>query len=401
MDKQQISLDSIKGHIGGFLKSGSKQLKEGIIDNNPILVQLLGMCPTLAVSTSVVNAVGMGIATTSVLVFSNLLISLLRRFIPKQVRIAAFIIVISGFVTAVELIIKAYFPALDRSLGVFIPLIVVNCIILARAEMFASKHGPLPSVMDGLSMGLGFMFGLILLASIRELIGAGTLVGYPVLGENYQPALLFIMPPGAFITLGFLIAIMQKMKTIKIKKKKVLSEISKTETDNNNAEVIKLRKAEAKLKSETKAAEKAEARAKADAEKAEARAKADAEKAEARAKADAEKAEAKAKADAEKAEAKAIADAEKAEARAKAGDAEKTEENMKEDIEKTNIKTVQASVSNSKIEMIKDAILQAKNELEENTNKSENKSEVTDVKKEKTENDIKNEEKGTGGDNLQ
>lgn len=346
MDKQQISLDSIKGHIGGFLKSGSKQLKEGIIDNNPILVQLLGTCPTLAVSTSVVNAVGMGIATTSVLVFSNLLISLLRRYIPKQVRIAAFIIVISGFVSAVELIIKAYFPALDRSLGVFIPLIVVNCIILARAEMFASKHGPLPSVMDGLSMGFGFMFGLILLASIRELIGAGTLFGYPVLGENYQPALLFIMPPGAFITLGFLIAFMQKMKNIK--NNKILSDITIVETDNNNADVKKQRKAEAKLKSEKKAVERAEARAKAD--------------------------------------------------------AGNTDENIKEDTEKNNKKAVQAAISNSKIEMIKDAILQAKNELEENAYMSESKSEVTDVKKEKTEeveNELENEEKGAGGDNLQ
>ncbi|MHB1151251.1 MAG: electron transport complex subunit RsxE [Eubacteriales bacterium] len=378
MDKQQINLDSIKGHIGGFLKSGSKQLKEGIIDNNPILVQLLGTCPTLAVSTSVVNAVGMGIATTSVLVFSNLLISLLRRFIPKQVRIAAFIIVISGFVSAVELIIKAYFPALDRSLGVFIPLIVVNCIILARAEMFASKHGPLPSVMDGLSMGLGFMFGLILLASIRELIGAGTLVGYPVLGENYQPALLFIMPPGAFITLGFLIAFMQKMKNINSKNKEVLSDDIIVETDDNNADVNKQQKTEAKLKSETKAAEKAEAKAKTDAEKAESKAKADAGKAEAKAKADAGNTEEKAK-----------------------SDAEKTDENIKEDTEKNNIKAVQAAGSNSKIEMIKDAILQAKNELDENTNKSENKSKVTDVKKEITKNNIDNEEKGTGGDNLQ
>lgn len=348
MDKQQINLDSLKNHIGGFLKSGSKQLKEGIIDNNPILVQLLGTCPTLATSTSVVNAVGMGIATTSVLVFSNLLISLLRHFIPKQVRIAAFIIVISGFVSAVELIIKAYFPALDRSLGVFIPLIVVNCIILARAEMFASKNGPLPSVMDGLAMGLGFMFGLILLASIREIIGAGTFAGYPVLGENYQPALLFLMPPGAFITLGFLIAFMQKMKTIKSKNKKVLSDVNKAESDNENTEAKIQRKAEAKQKSETRTAEKAEAKSKVD--------------------------------------------------------TEKTETDTKADTEITDKKTDQSAVLNSKIEMIKDAILQAKNELEVNNNVSESKTEMADEKKakiEKAENGIKNKGKDVGGGNLQ
>jgi electron transport complex protein RnfE len=143
----------------------------------------------------------------------------MRHFIPNQIRIAAYIVIISGFVSAVELLIKAYFPALDRSLGVFIPLIVVNCIILARAEEFASKNSPLPSVIDGLSMGLGFTFALIVLAAIREIIGAGTIAGYPLLGSHYKPALLFIMPPGAFITLGCLIALVQKFKSLQGKKK--------------------------------------------------------------------------------------------------------------------------------------------------------------------------------------
>lgn len=359
MDKQQINLDSIKNHIGGFLKSGSKQLKEGIIDNNPILVQLLGTCPTLATSTSVVNAVGMGIATTSVLVFSNLLISLLRRFIPKQVRIAAFIIVISGFVSAVELLIKAYFPALDRSLGVFIPLIVVNCIILARAEMFASKNGPLPSVIDGLSMGLGFMFGLILLASIRELIGGGTLFGYPVLGENYKPALLFLMPPGAFITLGFLIAFMQKMKSIKSKNKKVLSDTNHAESDNENTEAKIRRNAETKLKTETKNSKKAEVKKKTDT----------------------------------KTDKKTD---KKTDTKADTKTDTKTESQMNEK------KTEQDAVLNNKIDMIKDAILQAKNELELNNNVSESIIKITDKKTseiEKTEDDLKNKEKDVGGGN--
>lgn len=251
MNKSQTDRNLNKKSII-FLKSFAGQLKDGIIDNNPILIQLLGTCPTLATSTSVINAVGMGLATTAVLICSNLLISLLRRIIPEQVRIAAYVIVISGFVSAVELIIKAFFPALDRSLGVFIPLIVVNCIILARAEMFASKNKPLPSAIDGLSMGLGFMLGLILLSSIREILGSGTFVGYALFGENYQPALLFVMPPGAFITLGCLIAFIQKLRTLQNKKTPVkeaeigsesessesfeISEMSAHKTDDGKAD---------------------------------------------------------------------------------------------------------------------------------------------------------------------
>lgn len=189
------------------------QLKNGIIDQNPTFVQVLGMCPTLATTTSVINALGMGLATTAVLMFSNLFISLLRKFIPKQVRIAAYIVVISGFVTAVELLMKAFLPDLYGSLGVFIALIVVNCIILARAEAFASKNKPIPSFIDGLSMGLGFTFALSILGAIREIIGSGKIFGISIFGSAFQPAQLFIMPAGAFITLGCLIALVNAIKT--------------------------------------------------------------------------------------------------------------------------------------------------------------------------------------------
>lgn len=239
MNRLQFSPDSVKKNTVVFLKTSAIQLREGILDNNPILVQLLGTCPTMAVSTSVGNAVGMGLATMAVLIFSNLLISLMRHFIPNQIRIAAYIVIISGFVSAVELLIKAYFPALDRSLGVFIPLIVVNCIILARAEEYASKNSPLPSVIDGLSMGLGFTFALIVLAAIREIIGAGTIAGYPLLGNNYKPALLFIMPPGAFITLGCLIALVQKLKSLQGKKQNDISVISAGDKSDNEVKEVK------------------------------------------------------------------------------------------------------------------------------------------------------------------
>ncbi|MBQ8174250.1 MAG: electron transport complex subunit E [Clostridia bacterium] len=183
-----------------------EHLKEGLLTNNPTFVQLLGMCPTLAVTTSVSNSIGMGLSATAVLMFSNLFISLLRKFIPKQVRIAAYIVIISGFVTAIELLLHAFLPSLYASLGLFIPLIVVNCIILARAEAFASKNGPLRSLWDGLAMGLGFTFALILIGSVREILGAGSILGYDLTFGVWQPALLFIMPAGAFITLGCIIA---------------------------------------------------------------------------------------------------------------------------------------------------------------------------------------------------
>ena len=194
------------------MKQFLKQLREGILDNNPVLVQLLGMCPTLATTTLVVNAFGMGLAATAVLICSNLFISLLRKFIPSQVRIAAYIVIVSGFVTAVELLMRAYFFSLYQALGLFIPLIVVNCIILARAEAFASKNKPLPSVIDGVAMGLGFTFALVLIASVREILGAGTWMGIQILPDAYPKMIFFILPAGAFITLGFIIAAVQKIR---------------------------------------------------------------------------------------------------------------------------------------------------------------------------------------------
>ena len=210
----------------GFLTS----LKNGLFDNNPTLVQLLGMCPTLAVTTSLKNAVGMGAAATAVLVCSNAIISLCRKFIPRQVRIAAYIVIISGFVTAVELIMKAFFFELYGALGLFIPLIVVNCIILARAEAFASKNPVLPSVLDGISMGLGFTFALCLIAFFRELLGAGTLFGFSVLGSWYNPAIIFILPSGAFLTLGFIIAGVQKIRNVKANKARLARNEREEET---------------------------------------------------------------------------------------------------------------------------------------------------------------------------
>ncbi len=201
----------------GFLK----QMKEGLLDNNPALVQLLGMCPTLATTTSLENAFGMGIAATAVLICSNLFISILRKFIPSQVRIAAYIVIISGFVTAVELLMRAYVYSLYQSLGLFIPLIVVNCIILARAEAFASKNKPLPSALDGLAMGLGFTFALCLIGSVRELLGAGTLLGFQILPDAYPKMTFFLLPAGAFMTLGCIIAAVQKIRNTVTEKKRL------------------------------------------------------------------------------------------------------------------------------------------------------------------------------------
>ena len=206
--------------------SFGKQLREGLVTNNPIFVQFLGMCSALAITTSVTNAVGMGLSVTAVLICSNLLISLLRRVIMPQVRIAAFIVIISGFVTAVELLIKAYLPSLDKSLGLFIPLIVVNCIILARAESFASKNGPIASVFDGFAMGLGYTAAITVTAAVRELLGTGKILagadgsgGIAILGSWYSPANIFILPPGAFLTLAFLVALFQKLISVSAAKK--------------------------------------------------------------------------------------------------------------------------------------------------------------------------------------
>ena len=191
-----------------------KQIKNGNVDQNPTLVQFLGMCPTLATTTSVSNAIGMGLAATAVLICSNVFISLLRKFIPKEIRIASYIVIISGFVTAVELLMKAFFTPLYDALGLYIPLIVVNCIILARAEAYASKNPVLPSAVDGLAMGLGFTAALILIASVREILGAGTWLGLRVTPSAFQPALIFILPAGAFLTLGLISAAVNKGKDL-------------------------------------------------------------------------------------------------------------------------------------------------------------------------------------------
>ncbi len=186
-------------------------LKDGIIVNNPNLVQLLGMCPTLATSTSLSNAFGMGLAATFVLICSNLVISLLRKVISNKIRIAAYIVIIAGFVTIVDMLIQAFVPVLSTSLGLFIPLIVVNCIILARAESFASKNKPLPSALDGLAMGLGFTCSLVAMATIREILGAGTVFGLKLFG-GVAPIPVLALPAGGFLTLGFLIALVQYLK---------------------------------------------------------------------------------------------------------------------------------------------------------------------------------------------
>lgn len=189
-----------------------KIFTNGIITENPTFIQLLGMCPTLAVTTSLINAVGMGLSATFVLVFSNLVISLIRKFIPDKIRIASYIVVIAAFVSIIEMLLKAYLPAISDALGLFIPLITVNCIILARAESFASKNKPIPSMLDGLGMGLGFTLGLSVLGSVREILGAGTLLGISLFGQGFQPALIFILPPGAFLALGVILAIYNMIK---------------------------------------------------------------------------------------------------------------------------------------------------------------------------------------------
>ncbi|GAB4267291.1 electron transport complex subunit RsxE [Deferrisoma sp.] len=183
-----------------------QQFWKGIAKENPVFRLVLGMCPTLAVTTEAVNGIGMGLATTFVLLCSNAVVSLIRNAIPAKVRIPAYIVVIATFVTVVDLVMNAYAHGLHKALGVFIPLIVVNCVILGRAEAFASKHPLLPALADGLGMGLGFTLSLTLLGSIREILGNGTWFGLPLLGQGFQPVIAMILPPGAFITLGILLA---------------------------------------------------------------------------------------------------------------------------------------------------------------------------------------------------
>jgi electron transport complex protein RnfE len=184
-----------------------KIIKNGIIDENPTLVQCIGLCPTLAVSTSAINGVGMGIAATAVLLGSNMAVSAIRKFVPDEIRIPIFIVVIAGFVTVVQLLISGFAPALDAALGIFIPLIVVNCIILARSEAFAFKNGVLDSAADGIGMGLGFTLALTLFGAVREILGNGTVFNIQVTPDGFQPALLVILAPGGFIALGTFMAL--------------------------------------------------------------------------------------------------------------------------------------------------------------------------------------------------
>ena len=187
-----------------------KLLNNGIVKDNPTFVLLLGMCPTLATTTSALNGLSMGLATMAVLICTNFVISCIKNLTPDKVRIPVFVVVIASFVTVLQLIIKAYLPEIDKGLGIFIPLIVVNCIILGRAEAFACKNTPLASIFDGIGIGLGFTLALTLLGMVRELLGAGSLFGETILPESCN-VLLFVLPPGAFISLGFLTALNRRL----------------------------------------------------------------------------------------------------------------------------------------------------------------------------------------------
>ncbi len=215
------------------MNSCGERLKNGLIDENPIFVLMLGMCPTLAVTTSAMNGVGMGLSTTAVLVMSNMLISMLRKVIPDSVRMPAFIVVVASFVTIVDFLMEGFTPSLYSALGIYIPLIVVNCIILGRAESYASKYPILPSIFDGLGMGLGFTVALIAIGLVREIIGAGQVFGYqllPIADEatgtaGYVPVAIFVQAPGAFLVLAVLAAIQNKVKINMEKKGKDASKI--------------------------------------------------------------------------------------------------------------------------------------------------------------------------------
>lgn len=197
------------------MKTLIDRLRTGILLDNPTFMQVLGMCPTLAVTTSANNGMGMGLATTAVLICSNTAISILRKYIPSKIRIPAFIVIIASFVTIIDLLLQAYIPELHAQLGLFIPLIVVNCLILARAEAYASKNAVVPSIFDGLGMGLGFTVALTIIGVIREILGAGTLFGLSVMPASYDPAIIMILAPGAFFTLGILMALLNVLKAKK------------------------------------------------------------------------------------------------------------------------------------------------------------------------------------------
>ncbi len=269
------------------MNSKVKNLVNGIIKENPIFVQLLGMCPTLGVTSSAVNALGMGLATTSVLILSNVFISLIRKLIPDKIRIPAFIVVIASFVTIIGMLMQAFLPDLYDALGLFIPLIVVNCLILARAEAYAFKNGIVDSAFDGIGMGLGFTLALTILGSVRELFGAGALFGVQILSEEfYAPNLIMIQPPGAFLALALLLAlynqynITKKNRAVakekaekKERKEKIEAAIKKAEEEKAAklaaAKAKKEAAEKAKKEAEEKAAKEAEEKAATEAEKTE------------------------------------------------------------------------------------------------------------------------------------
>lgn len=202
-------------------KSLWHEFSKGILKENPVLCLVLGTCPTLAVTTAATNAIGMGVAATIVLVCSNAVISAMRKIIPDKVRIPAYITIIAGFVTIVQMLVKAYAPSIDESLGIYLPLIVVNCIILGRAEMYASKNSVLPSILDGLGMGIGFTAALLAMGMIREFLGTGCLFGIPVTAGLMEPIIIFILPPGGFFVFGMLIALANKFTGSKKKPEEI------------------------------------------------------------------------------------------------------------------------------------------------------------------------------------
>ncbi|MCR5785133.1 MAG: electron transport complex subunit E [Eubacterium sp.] len=255
----------------------TERLYNGIIKENPTLVQMLGMCPTLAVTTSAINGVGMGLSTTAVLVLSNVVISALRKIIPDKVRVPAFIVVVASFVTMVQFLLQGYVPSLYESLGIYIPLIVVNCIILGRAESYASKNGVVLSLFDGLGMGLGFTFGLTAIGIVREILGSGQIFGYQLLplatdtSAGFTPIIIFILAPGAFFVLAMLVAIQNyiRIRHEDNKKAAILAERQSAREEMAKAEAEKAAKIEAakKAAAEKKAAEEAAAKETDNAEK--------------------------------------------------------------------------------------------------------------------------------------
>ena len=195
----------------------TERLFNGLIKENPTFVLMLGMCPTLAVTTSAINGLGMGLTTTVVLVMSNMLISMLRKIIPDSARVPSFIVIVASFVTMVQFLLEGFIPSLYDSLGLYIPLIVVNCIILGRAESYASKNPVLPSIFDGLGMGLGFTVGLTAIGMVREIIGSGKIFGWKIMPASYEPITIFVLAPGAFFVLACLVAVQNKVKAAKAK----------------------------------------------------------------------------------------------------------------------------------------------------------------------------------------